>query len=395
LLSEISEIIEGDTRILVPSASLTEKIPSKTPAFFNPVAKWNRDISVLAYKTFSTLKTRDYLSFADCLSGVGARGLRVGVEVPSVESVYMNDINPIALEFARKAAELNSIQGKCYFHRSEVCSFLQSNSQGSQKNRYDIVDLDPFGSPSPHLDCVLRAVNDRGMISITATDTAVLCGVYPKVCFRRYHGYPIRSEYTNEIGIRLLISLIAFTAARLDLNILPLFSHTNLHYMRTYVKISVSNSEANDLYSKIGYVIHCFNCGHREIWDVESNPRICKVCSSKCYIGGPLWKEPLNDRGFLESMVQLIPTLGVFQRTRSLRRSMDNLVSTGIEEVQEPYYFHTDHIASKLKTSPLALSEIVDTLKRVGFMASKASLSPQGFKTNASLSQILNTLKRS
>jgi len=94
-------------------------------------------------------------------------------------------------------------------------------------------------------------------------------------------------------------------------------------------------------------------------------------------------------------MAQLIPTLGVFQRTPSLRRSMDNLLFTGIEEVQEPYYFHTDHIASKLKTSPLALSEIVDTLKRVGFMASKASLSPQGFKTNASLSQILNTLKRS
>ena len=395
MVSEISEIVEGDTRILVPSASLTEKMPSKTPAFFNPVAKRNRDISVLAYKTFSTLKTRDSISFADCLSGVGARGLRVGVEVPLVESVYMNDINPMALELARKAAELNTIQGKCYFHRSEVCRFLQSNSQGSRKNRFDIVDLDPFGSPSPHLDCVLRAVNDKGMISITATDTAVLCGVYPKVCYRRYHGYPIRSEYTNEIGIRLLISLIAFTAARLDLNILPLFSHTNLHYMRTYVKIIVSNSEANDLYSKIGYVLHCFNCGHREIWDVESNPRICRACSSKCYIGGPLWKESINDRGFLESMVELLPTIGVFQRTPSLRRSMCNLLSTSIEEVQQPYYFHTDHIASKLKTSPPALSELVDTLKRDGFTASKASLNPQGIKTNASLPQILKILKSS
>jgi len=394
LLSEISEIIEGDTRILVPSASLTEKIPSKIPAFFNPVAKRNRDISILVYNTFSTLKTRDFLSFADCLCGVGARGLRVGVEVPSVGSVYLNDINPMALEFARKAAELNSIQGKCYFHRSEVCSFLQSTSQRNQKNRYDIVDLDPFGSPSPHIDCVLRAVNDRGMISITATDTAVLCGVYPKVCYRRYHGYPIRSEYTNEIGIRLLISLIALTAARLDLNILPLFSHTNLHYMRTYIKVNVSNFEANDLYSKIGYVIHCFNCGHREIWDVESNPRTCKVCSSKCYIGGPLWKEAINDRGFLEGMVQLIPTLEAFQRTPSLCRSMVNLLTIGIEEVQEPYYFHTDLIASKLKTSPLPLSELVDSLKRDGFMASKASLNPQGFKTNASLGQILNTLNR-
>jgi len=370
-------------------------MPSKTPAFFNPVAKRNRDISVLAYKTFSTLKTRDSISFADCLSGVGARGLRVGVEVPLVESVYMNDINPMALELARKAAELNTIQGKCYFHRSEVCRFLQSNSQGSRKNRFDIVDLDPFGSPSPHLDCVLRAVNDKGMISITATDTAVLCGVYPKVCYRRYHGYPIRSEYTNEIGIRLLISLIAFTAGRLDLNILPLFSHTNLHYMRTYVKIIVSNSEANDLYSKIGYVLHCFNCGHREIWDVESNPRICRACSSKCYIGGPLWKESINDRGFLESMVELLPTIGVFQRTPSLRRSMCNLLSTSIEEVQQPYYFHTDQIASKLKTSPPALSELVDTLKRDGFTASKASLNPQGIKTNASLPQILKILKSS
>ena len=50
--SEFVETIEGKTRLLVPASSLSGKVPPKVPAFFNPSAKLNRDISVLVYKTF-------------------------------------------------------------------------------------------------------------------------------------------------------------------------------------------------------------------------------------------------------------------------------------------------------------------------------------------------------
>ena len=46
------EIIEGDTKLLVPKKSLTEKVPPIKPAFFNPKAKTNRDFSIIAYAAF-------------------------------------------------------------------------------------------------------------------------------------------------------------------------------------------------------------------------------------------------------------------------------------------------------------------------------------------------------
>lgn len=50
--SEFVETLEGKTKLLVPASSLLSRVPSKVPAFFNPSAKLNRDISVLVYKTF-------------------------------------------------------------------------------------------------------------------------------------------------------------------------------------------------------------------------------------------------------------------------------------------------------------------------------------------------------
>ena len=46
------EIVEGRTKIIVPRKSLTEKVPPKKPAFFNPKAKRNRDFSIIAYAGF-------------------------------------------------------------------------------------------------------------------------------------------------------------------------------------------------------------------------------------------------------------------------------------------------------------------------------------------------------
>lgn len=76
---DLQEIIEGDTKLIVPKKSITDKVPPKEPAFFNPKAKLNRDFSILAYAAFLK-KFQGPKIFLEGLAGIGARGLRVANE---------------------------------------------------------------------------------------------------------------------------------------------------------------------------------------------------------------------------------------------------------------------------------------------------------------------------
>ena len=87
-----SEIKEGEVTLLVPAQSVTQMEPPKFPAFFNPAAKFNRDISILIYRHFID-QSRKNISFVDSMCGLGARGVRVGKEIPQIQKVVFNDIN--------------------------------------------------------------------------------------------------------------------------------------------------------------------------------------------------------------------------------------------------------------------------------------------------------------
>jgi tRNA (guanine26-N2/guanine27-N2)-dimethyltransferase len=378
-VADFVRTVEGNTTFLVPQSSLTEKVPPKTPAFFNPAAKLNRDLSVLAYRAFAPSLSRRK-TFADSFTGTGARALRVAVEVPEIDQVYGNDVNSIAIQAAKEAAKINSVNDKCHFSIDEVCKFLlRGDSEGE---RFGIVDLDPFGTPAKHIDCVLRAVLDGGLVSITATDTAVLCGVYPEVCLRRYYGRPLNNSYGNETAIRLLLSLIALTASRLELSIRPVFVHATMHYMRVYASVSVSSSEANDVYNSIGYIMHCFQCGHRFKAEEYGNAK-CELCGSAMRTGGQLWTGPFHDREFVKKMLEQGPD-----------RQCKKVLDAAAEEASGiPYYFRADEISAKLRTNPHSVQKIVEKLQSAGFVASKAALNTGAFKTDARIDQILKVLK--
>jgi tRNA (guanine26-N2/guanine27-N2)-dimethyltransferase len=394
ITEEFLESVEGKTRLLVPAASLNQKVPPKTPAFFNPAAKLNRDISILIYRTFSSECKQHAKSFADAFSGIGARALRVAVEVPRIENIYLNDINVLAIEASKKAAELNRVTEKCYYSIEEVCKFLIQHSTVNGE-RFAIIDLDPFGTPAPFVDCVLRSILDGGLISITATDTTVLCGVYPVVCHRRYYGRSLNTRYTNEIAVRLVISLIGLTAARLDLAIEPIFVHANLHYLRIYVKVLVSNSKANKLYDNIGYLRHCFKCGNRNVVKRYDISEVCEICSSSFSVAGQMWTNKLFDKNFIGKLVSHQSVGDGIQGMKEMDRC-HKLFSICIDELDDiPYYFRGDEIASKLRINPYPLQTVVDKLSSSGYRASKTSFNPAAFKTDARINQILDVLRRS
>jgi tRNA (guanine26-N2/guanine27-N2)-dimethyltransferase len=385
---DVSRTKEGKTLLLVPSFSLSENVPPKNPAFFNPNAKWNRDISILAYKIQASSKNNR--TFADSICGVGARGLRTAVEVPKIDTIYLNDLNPIAIDLAKESAKLNQVQDKCIFDTNDVCKFL--NFQERDFRKFDIVDLDPFGSPSPYVDCVLRSVSNRGLISITATDTAVLCGVYPNVCYRKYYGFPLRTEYSNEIGIRILVSFIALNASRFDLSIVPYFCHSNLHYLRVYLKVIFGNLLANSVSTKIGYLKHCQNCKHRKVENLKEQNLVCEICGTKCNLAGPLWIDSLFDSEFVGAMLNELKNNEYYSSSANDYNKLLKVMQTCVKELAYPSYFETDTIASIAKKSSVSLERVVSTLSCNGFNVSKTIMNDKGFKTNASPKEIINLL---
>src|ERR1044072_9372165 len=112
-----SFVSENDTKFLVPSDSLREKEPSKLPVFFNPAAKYNRDVSIHVYKTFINNNTKKNISFVDAMAGSGIRGLRVANEIPKINRIYFNDFNIFSIHISKINAILNNLYNKCNFYK--------------------------------------------------------------------------------------------------------------------------------------------------------------------------------------------------------------------------------------------------------------------------------------
>ena len=371
------EINEGTTKMLVPEKSIKEKVPPKEPAFFNPVAKLNRDFSILAYSAFWQDFDKPKI-FLDALSGLGARSLRVSNEIPNAERVVANDINSNALNIAINSAKLNKVKN---FETSEneTCRFLSLFSKRGERG--SIVDIDPFGSPTRYFDCAIRATMHNGLLSVTATDMQVLHGLANNACQRKYYGVPIKTEYSNEIAIRLILGCLSTVAGRLDTQIQPQFVENDMHYYRAYIKI-LTKPDQNE---KLGYITYCEKCGARNVENMIVSK--CDNCDNNLQVGGPLWIGKLFDEDFIKIMKHEVKTLQVDKKC-------EKILDKCLEEVElPPTYYTLDEIASITKSAPVGLENAIKLIQNSGFTASRTCLNPTGFRTNAKISQICTILK--
>jgi len=366
------EIIEGETKLLVPKKSITDKVPPMKPAFFNPKAKLNRDFSIIAYSAFLN-KFQNPKIFLEGLSGIGARGLRVSNEL-EIENLIINDLNPSALKMAEYSANLNELKN-IEFSEKEVCRFLSDHSKKGERG--SIVDIDPFGSPAAFFDCGIRATMHGGILSTAATDLQVLNGLFQGACKRKYGGIPVRVEYGNEMAIRLILGCLRTVAARLGVEVIPMFVESEMHYYRTYVKVL----NRPDQQENIGYILHCKNCGHRKT--TTNQEQNCELCESKISIAGPLWIGKIFDKEFVKNMLLEVPKLTVDKKC-------EKILSKCLAESEIPgTYFTLDEIASRMKSSPPKLENVILNLQKNNFTASVTSFNPTGFRTNAKINEVI------
>ncbi|MBI4144072.1 tRNA (guanine(10)-N(2))-dimethyltransferase, partial [Candidatus Woesearchaeota archaeon] len=220
--------VEGSAEIFVPVA---EKVCKDMPVFFNPVMKFNRDVCICLLQCIGR-----HLKVGDALAGTGIRAIRIAKEVADCD-VFMNDFSHDAFLLMKKNAKRNRV--------SAVIS--NKNAHDFLCQGFDYVDIDPFGSPNPFLDSAVRAVRNKGILAITATDTAPLCGTYPKACLRKYWAHTLKNPAMHETGIRILIRKVQLIGSQYDRALIPVFSHSTQHYFRVYFRLEKGKNDVDEV----------------------------------------------------------------------------------------------------------------------------------------------------
>jgi tRNA (guanine26-N2/guanine27-N2)-dimethyltransferase len=360
-------IKEGTTRLFVYPVKTTKIGPGakqKQP-FYNPAMELNRDLSVVVGQWYID-SMGDSVKFLDGLAASGIRGIRLACEVEGDFSVIVNDQDLSAFSLIKR----NIIATKT---KKAVASNMDVNVLLSQ-HQFHSVDIDPFGPPVGFLDAAIRSIRHNGLLSVTATDTATLCGVYPKVCRRRYGAYSFHSVCMHEIGLRILLGFLCREAAKYDKGIQPLLCYTTDYYYRIYVLVRRGTRFANEAMKHYQMIDSqdfdtFFNAEHQHV--------------------GPLWTGKLQKKEIIAQVRTIL-----FKKELKTRHKLWKLLSLLEDEANAPPFFYTtDSLASFLKISPPKLNSLFQGVQQQGAEIVKTHFSPTGFKTTATLEQIISVLK--
>lgn len=388
-----TEIIrEGMVEVIVPKLESFKRgfwdyAPSKAPVFYNPLMKTCRDIAVLALKSYQNIVNRK-LNVSEPLTGCGIRGIRFAKEVEGVDAVYINDLNERAYKMAKYNVQLNNLADRVFVANEDANLFL--SKYAAPNKRFDFIDIDPFGSPIPYIDSAVRALRNGGLLALTATDMAPLCGVYPRVALRKYGGLSLRTEYSQEIAVRLLAGCLATKAAKHNIGIKILFSHSTDHYARLYASINYGAKKADEALEKMGYILHCFKCFHREIRHgfplIGLNGK-CAECGSTLKVAGPLWLGKIVDKEFCSLMEKNLRGLS------HLDKKAARTVLLIKDEADAPItYYVIDKICDRMNVPTPPIKSVIKSLKMAGFRATRTHFHDRGVKTDAPASNVIKMI---
>jgi len=339
-------IIEGKARINVANESVDEprKISKQLPVFYNPDMKLNRDISVALLNYLSTFENPFRIALP--LAGTGIRGIRFLLETDSVNEIYFNDMSEKAIQNVKDNIKLNVLENdlRIFFSNKDANLFLLESSG------FDYIDIDPFGSPNPFLDSAIKRISRNGILSVTATDTAPLCGTYPKTCARKYFAKPLRNELKHEVGLRILIRKVQLIASQYDKALIPIISYWNMHYFRIF-----------------------FRCvkGKKKVDEIIGKHELYNGC-------GPMWMGKLFDEEVMDKVKLDNPFFKLLQDEA---------------KVDIPFFYDIHTICKNEKLVIPKKETIIGILNSKGYNVSSTHFSPYGIKCNCSYEEFLFFLK--
>ena len=381
-----TEIIqEGKAKLVLPkldesSGEPIQHLRSEAPVFYNPVMRTNRDTAILVLRAYQG-KTDHPISVCEPMTGSGVRGIRLLLETHPIDHLVLGDLNPSALRLARENARLNGVVDRVNFR--ELDASLLLSLHGYPSGRFDYVDIDPYGSPTPFIDASIMATKNHGVIALTATDMAPLCGVNKRACLRKYGGWPLNNEFCHETALRLMTGSMVRCAAVYEYGATPLFSYYADHYVRAYYRIDKGARRADSKLSEMGYIKYCPICLHREA-SMDNSEQACD-CGETMQVGGPLWLGELSDPEYTSGMMADLENMLYLKDSKA--EAIINLVHG---EYGYPIGFYViDSICKLVGVKSIGTDVAIDAIASAGFDVTRVHYNPRGLKTSASAAELV------
>jgi tRNA (guanine26-N2/guanine27-N2)-dimethyltransferase len=396
--------------------------------FYNPVQVVNRDLSVAVLSYFAAQRAAEGpaprrharggpaagapraprpagLRILEGLAASGLRAIRYAKEVDGVGEVVANDLDPAVVEALRRNVDFNGPEASSRVVPStgDARLVMMANPSG-----FDAVDLDPYGSPSQLLDSAVQAVDEGGLLLVTATDMAVLCGNNGEACFAKYGVYPLHRPYCHEMALRVLLAAIHVAASRHRRYIVPVLSCSIDFYVRVFVRVYTSAAEVKNGGTKLGYVFQSQGCdsftwqrmaratvkGSSTKYQPGAGPAVperCPETGAAHTMGGPFWAEPLHDPAWVKGVLALVRArrarFAAFDRIQGL------LTSVSEELPDAPLYFDLHSVCKTLRCSAPRAEVMRSALLNAGFRVSGTHCTPLGFKTDAPWTAIWDIMR--
>ncbi len=394
---------------------------SKDSVFHNPAMAGSRTRSVLlmAHAIESGMLGDSEIRALDGLSASGLRARRWLNELPSNSSsrliATVGDMEQNALdwaikteaEFPSKNGEFNSLLGDL---RASVIS------QG-----WHWVDIDPFGSPVPFLDTAIQSLARRGVLEVSATDTAALTGSSKNPLMRRYGARVRLDKLKHDSGLRVLMATVARAAARHDRSIIPLLAIWDSHHLRVSVRVLRLMEGANNLESSLGWRV--YNPTKEEV-EASTNSGLLPKDSGtdlpiRCFlplshpvaredkrVSGPMWIGPMGDKDVMASMtversLELCGAIysetdianwsqkNVELENRKIARAVRNIAEES-EAIETTHLVPVDELSSWLERGgPPSPARMAELLNQAGYTSSVSHYAEPAFRSEAPWSEIV------
>ena len=340
------EIIqEGKAKI---KAFLTKKISREMPVFYNPAMKFNRDISILLLNSIE----KKGMQIGSPLAGSGVREARMFLELKKgrIKKIDINDISKEAVSLIKENLMRNCIKSKTVSVFNDDANLFLLNSAG-----YDYIDIDPWGTPNPFLDCAIKRLARGGILAVTATDTSALSGTYPDACMRKYWALPKKDEMMHETGLRILIRKIQLIGAHNEKALTPIFSYSKEHYMRVFLSCEKSKKAASKILNQHGM----FNGA------------------------GPLWLGRLWDKNLAEKM----------QKNNKIGENSGFLeIITKESEVSSIGFYHIHKLCKRHKRKIPRKQELIERIRSAGYKAEETHFNPESIRSDIGLNEFISML---
>jgi tRNA (guanine26-N2/guanine27-N2)-dimethyltransferase len=289
----------------------------------------------------------------DALSATGLRALRYASELPAVSKVVGNDLSESAIKSMKTNIEYNKLQDRITPNLGDARAYMYSTCSDPSR-KFDVIDLDPYGTAAPFLDAAIQGVKDGGLLCVTCTDAGVWASTgYAEKAFSLYGGTPIKGLHSHEGGLRLILNSLAMSAAKYGIAIEPLLSLSIDFYARVFVRVSRSPAQVKFTASNSMVVYNCDSgCGawtiqplaaSKEKLNRQGNPlyhyklaqgptanTYCEHCGFKTHLAGPMWAGPLHNPHFIQRILDILPKLDpeIYQTIPRI----EGMLTTAMEE---------------------------------------------------------------